>query len=343
MEKALILLVETDHKKQKNQQMEEMLCQIPGVAVKQVDSIKHGQILFSQSEFSLVLLELNDSIPDPLNTFNTFLDCFGKTGVPLFCLLPESVEELAPYQQLSALAVVLLQGPVEQKTLLERVQLYLKLSRLKQKLAYKARELEERELEIEVLEQELIEKNERLEYFSSLDSVTGLFSRRYFEENLQKEWRQAVRQGLPLTILLAEIDSFGDFSASFAGSEVKDLLRVVARALHEALFRPVDIVARYEEEKFIIILPDTAAEGGRQVAGRMLENIRLLRIPVMCDETREIGESGSTLTMSIGVATMVPGSTGYEQQESLLVDVVVLALDGAKKQGGDSFLSLIER
>ena len=55
---------------------------------------------------------------------------------------------------------------------------------------------------------QLTQLNQQLEEKSSIDSMTGIPNRRYFEEHLVKEWRRAMRDSRPLSLIMIDIDNF---------------------------------------------------------------------------------------------------------------------------------------
>ena len=163
--------------------------------------------------------------------------------------------------------------PLEPQILTRKVTMFLELHRQRQQLDEKTRELDAKILELEVLYKELEERNAKLERLSSLDGLTGLFNRRYFDDNLIKEWKQAIRNNSPLSLLIVDIDYFKNYNDYYGHLEGDDCLRKVAQSLYEALMRPADIIARYGGEEFTVILPNTGSEGAAMVARRMMEHV----------------------------------------------------------------------
>lgn len=201
--------------------------------------------------------------------------------------------------------------------------IFLELQRTKQLLKEKTRELDSKLLELEVLQNELEEKNEKLELLTSLDGLTGLFNRRYFDDNLVKEWKQAVRDKNPLSLVVIDIDYFKDYNDYYGHFEGDICLCKVALALYEALLRPVDIIARYGDGEFKVILPNTGPQGAAMVAGRMKEGVARL----------DIGHKASGIagkvTVSIGYSTVEPSA---RSSVSSLMDSAHKALSEAKKR-----------
>ena len=110
----------------------------------------------------------------------------------------------------------------------------------------------ERELEQTVAERtlQLEEANTKLQQLSEVDPLTGIANRRRFEETLAREWRRAMRDEMPLSLVMIDIDFFKDFNDALGHQVGDQCLRRVAGEIREALTRPGDLVARYGGEEF---------------------------------------------------------------------------------------------
>ncbi|MCL2216196.1 MAG: GGDEF domain-containing protein [Defluviitaleaceae bacterium] len=136
------------------------------------------------------------------------------------------------------------------------------------------------------------------------DVLTGIFNKRYLNENLDRTLATMARAGDVLSVLLADIDHFKQFNDLYGHSAGDDCLRSIAEILKSCLFRGQDFVARYGGEEFMVILPHTPEQGARLVADRMLEEVRRLQIP-------HAGNSDlGVVTVSIGIVTGTKTSAG---------------------------------
>ena len=147
----------------------------------------------------------------------------------------------------------------------------------------------------------LAESNQLLEKLSFSDPLTGLANRRQFDEVLREEWRRCHRAGLPLAQVMIDIDHFKAFNDAFGHQAGDDCLRRVAEALAGGLRRAGDVVARYGGEEFVVLLPSAPAQEAVAIAENLRGRVQALGIPHVAPGP------GSVVTVSAGVAALVPG------------------------------------
>ena len=133
-----------------------------------------------------------------------------------------------------------------------------------------------------------------------LDGLTGLSNRRHFDEYLELEWRRSLRDQTQLSLLMIDVDYFKSYNDSFGHVEGDEALRKVAAAIRDASARPSDLPARYGGEEFVLVLPNTSPGGARLLAEKLRQTVAALKIP------HNTPTEGCGLTISIGLATMVP-------------------------------------
>ena len=102
------------------------------------------------------------------------------------------------------------------------------------------------------------------------DGLTGLHNHRFFYDRLDSEIARARRYGVPLSLLMLDIDDFKRFNDTYGHQAGDEALRSLAGVLRSQLRRGVDIPARYGGEEFAVILPNTAVEGAAVVGERLV-------------------------------------------------------------------------
>ena len=138
-------------------------------------------------------------------------------------------------------------------------------------------------------------ENARLYKLATVDGLTGLFVRSFFDVQIQKEFLRATRYDGQVGYLMSDIDHFKGFNDQY-GHEMGDrVLRMVSDQIKESV-RNVDIAARYGGEELCVILPNTDREGSMVIAERIRQNIENLRIPYKNEELK--------ITCSIGVSSI---------------------------------------
>ncbi|MDH3519783.1 MAG: diguanylate cyclase [Myxococcales bacterium] len=162
---------------------------------------------------------------------------------------------------------------------------------------------------------------ERTRRMVKLDSLTGLYNHRFFQDRLEEEIRRGRRYERPLALLLLDIDHFKAFNDTHGHPAGDAMLQEVSRLLRR-ISRTEDIVARYGGEEFAVILPETPAEGAEVFAVR----VKQLLEARPCGATRLPADS--KLTVSIGVATLKP-----ESSKASLIEAADRALYQAKREG----------
>lgn len=159
---------------------------------------------------------------------------------------------------------------------------------------------------------------EKLEELATTDALTGLKNRRKFDTTIDLEWRRAIRQNIPLALLMIDADHFKAYNDTFGHQAGDQVLVGVAICISDSVHRAADCAARYGGEEFAVLLPALSSAEAMAVA----ENIRL-KVELWSDEPQ-------STTVSIGVASMMPAATADWTQ---LVGAADKALYAAKAQG----------
>lgn len=166
-----------------------------------------------------------------------------------------------------------------------------------------------------------------LQQLARLDELTRLDNRRSFDGRLETEWRRAVRDGRPLSILFVDIDHFKNYNDSYGHQAGDAALAAVARCIVANLRRPADFAARYGGEEFVVVLPDTDETGAHAVAQTLRRAVD--ELDVNCPG------AGRHVTVSIGAATRAAHA---EREPSALVKAADEALYLAKAAGRNRVL-----
>ena len=113
---------------------------------------------------------------------------------------------------------------------------------------------------------------ETVEALAITDSLTGLYTRRYFFERLNEELNRSKKYGLRFSFLMIDIDDFKKCNDTHGHLVGDVILKDVSRIIKEGV-REIDLVARYGGEEFSIILPETDKNGAMLAAERVRKKI----------------------------------------------------------------------
>ena len=136
------------------------------------------------------------------------------------------------------------------------------------------------------------------------DSLTGVFNRRYVDENLKKLIGFMSRSELKLTVFIISIDFFKEYNDKYGYNAGDNCLKTIATSLAKSVSRSEDFVARYGGKEFVVVLPNTDESGAGTMANKMLEVIKGCKIP------HETNSAADCVTISIGAVT---GKTAFTQ------------------------------
>lgn len=167
--------------------------------------------------------------------------------------------------------------------------------------------------------------NQELKHISSMDGLTGVANRRFFDETISVEWRRARRHSNSLALLMCDVDYFKLYNDTYGHQAGDDCLRRIAATISRNTERPPDLVARYGGEEFAVILPETTISGALMVAEKIRQAIHELNIP-------HVSPSGDRVTISIGIASAAPG---FDNPPDDLIHAADQALYRAKHEGRD--------
>lgn len=114
---------------------------------------------------------------------------------------------------------------------------------------------------------------------ASVDGLTGLYNKRFFNQLLEKEWRRSCRGKLSLSMIILDIDYFKNYNDFYGHVEGDDCLKQVASIISQQLIRPSDMAIRFGGEEFILLLPETDKDGLETVMVRLKQAFTDAAIP----------------------------------------------------------------
>jgi diguanylate cyclase (GGDEF)-like protein len=160
------------------------------------------------------------------------------------------------------------------------------------------------------------------------DRLTGLASRRGFDEALEREWRKTLKSGRMVSLLLLDLDRFRRFNDLFGHTAGDECLKAVSGAVQDGVRRPGGVVARYGGGAIAVILPEVALDGATEAAEEIRQSVATLDIP---HPANKVG--GGKVTVSVGVATALALGGGSIRMPDSLLMAAEGALYKAKQTG----------
>ena len=170
--------------------------------------------------------------------------------------------------------------------------------------------------------EELRAANQKLEALAITDGLTGLYNRRHFQDQLEKEIARADHGGWPLSLLFIDLDHFKQYNDRWGHLEGDAELRRVAAQVIKSV-RSTDTAYRYGGEELAVLLPSCPKEQAAKVAEKVRQAVSV--------GTQKSGRFGGRTTVSIGVATFPTDGRVHRA----LVDTADAALYEAKSGGRD--------
>ena len=161
------------------------------------------------------------------------------------------------------------------------------------------------------------------EHYATTDALTGLYNRRWLNRTLERQMHRSQRDEKGLALLVIDVDSFKGYNDTQGHVAGDHALYTIARTIRESL-RPGEIIARLGGDEFVAVLPGTDVNGGLVVGERLRKAITEAQV------TASDGSPLPGLTISVGVAQMIPEDTA-----ETLVETADQALYDAKREGGN--------
>jgi diguanylate cyclase (GGDEF)-like protein len=182
--------------------------------------------------------------------------------------------------------------------------------------------VQERTFELKVALGELADKNRELEEKNTLDALTGIRNRSYFDKKYQAEVRRSRREQTQLSVVMLDIDHFKKVNDEYGHLVGDECIKTVANTLKKALKRPSDDVCRYGGEEFALVLPSTDLEGATVLVEQLRTEIETTAI--------QADDVVIHITISAGIGTAI---AELNQAEDAILALADKQLYAAKNAG----------
>jgi diguanylate cyclase (GGDEF)-like protein/PAS domain S-box-containing protein len=167
------------------------------------------------------------------------------------------------------------------------------------------------------------QSEDALQRAALLDPLTKIANRRHFDSFMEKEWQRAVRGAKPLSLVVLDVDHFKLYNDTLGHAAGDVCLQKVAQALQAHALRPTDLAARYGGEEFVLLFAETPSDAAEQLAEAIRATVEGLQLPNPRSPTSR------WLTVSVGVATIVPTQLDDIEQLFVCADRAMYAAKGA--------------
>lgn len=165
--------------------------------------------------------------------------------------------------------------------------------------------------------------NIKLEQLSRVDGLTEIFNRRYWEEQLSREFKRNMRSPGNSSVIMLDIDHFKKINDTYGHPAGDEVIRQLAKLISH-VSRETDICGRYGGEEFTILLPDTAAENVMVLAQRIRQSVEKLTI--------EYEQQSISFTVSVGIAQFDPAFEQHTQWLERVDKALYQAKTGGRNQ-----------
>ncbi len=275
-----------------------------GYRVTEACNGRHCLDIFQQQQPDIVLLDAMMPDLDGFSCCTEMQKLLGDNCPPILMITVLDDQESVD-RAFEAGATDYITKPIDWKVLTQRVNRLLTSRRARAELQQKI----QRECHLTV---QMETANRELQRLVTVDFLTQIVNRSYFDEYLQREWNRLQKYQLSLSLILCNI--------SFVNSDIQDeYLRQIADTISKCKRRGADLVARYGGEEFAMILPNTQGEAAFDVAEAILSTVKA-------------SSKSELVSLSLGVTSIIPNPESSTEQ---LIKKAEKALEQAKLEGGD--------
>jgi diguanylate cyclase (GGDEF)-like protein len=170
---------------------------------------------------------------------------------------------------------------------------------------------------------------DKIKQVSDTDELTGAYNMRAFSAMLQRAFRQSVRYGHALSVIMIDSDNLKQINDKHGHESGNRLLQHLVRSIREQL-RGSDIMARFGGDEFILLLPETPNKGAVELAERIRRSIETSRFDVRSGD--------ANITVSLGVASYPEDGGNLD----VILDKADKAMYRAKEQGRNRVVAYTE-
>lgn len=161
-------------------------------------------------------------------------------------------------------------------------------------------------------------ENNKLKSIANTDKITGLYTRKYYEVNLEQTLSELKLKDDMMSLIMLDIDNFKNVNDIYGHPKGDEVLRLLGLTLQNSV-RSSDIVARYGGEEFIILLKNTNRDEVVLIAEKIRHEVEMLKIPGIA----------YSITISLGIS-LYPTHSRYKEELIVKADQ---ALYYAKEMG----------
>lgn len=181
------------------------------------------------------------------------------------------------------------------------------------------------------MEMTLKTTSEKLDFLSYHDALTRVYNRRYLNETLPKEWKNAIREKKTIGFVILDVDHFKAYNDTYGHGQGDDCLISIAGVIQDTARRPRDLVARFGGDEFVMLLPESSEESTQHLLQKILDHVRSLKLEHAQSPFKQV-------TVSIGATIMLPDQGMHSE---LLMRYADQALYEAKEKGRNQYAVVI--
>lgn len=176
--------------------------------------------------------------------------------------------------------------------------------------------------ELETALSELADANESLKLLNTVDQVTGVKNRYFFDTSFEQEWKRASREHYPISLLMLDVDHFKTINDTYGHVVGDECLRQIASRIDGNIKRASDTLARFGGEEFVVLLPFADNDSAMVLAEQVRRSLEA--------EPLIVEDEKISVQLSAGVCTVIPSE---EDTPKDLITSADLALYEAKSTG----------